>query len=146
MPALLLIAWPILELLVAIEVARAIGVLAMIVLLLLGWPVGMWALRSQGRVVWRRLALSVSEQRAPGREVIDGALVLIGGALLLVPGFITDVLGLLCLLPPTRLLLRSALARNLQSRALARAFRVTRTREYDVDATARDVPPPHLRA
>lgn len=144
--ALLLIAWPVAELVVAIEVARAIGVLAMIVLLILSWPLGTWALRSQGRAVWRRLALAAAERRAPGREVIDGALVVIGGGLMLVPGFITDALGLLCLLPPTRLLLRSLLVRNLQSRLLARAFRVTGVPEYDVDSTAHDVEPPQLRA
>jgi UPF0716 protein FxsA len=142
---LLLIAWPIAELVVAIEVARAIGVLAMIALLLLSWPLGTWALRSQGRLVWRRLAVAVSEQRAPGRELIDGALVLIGGSLLIVPGFITDVLGLLCLLPPTRFLLRSRFVRSLQSRTMERAFRVT-VRDYDVDSTAQDVDPPHLQA
>ncbi len=143
---LLLLAWPIAELVVAIEVARALGVLTMIVLLVLGWPVGMWALRSQGRLVWRRLAKAAGEQRVPGREVIDGALVLIGGTLMIVPGFITDALGLLCLLPPTRLGLRSLLVRNLQGRALTRAFRVTGVREHDVDSTARDVEPPHLPA
>jgi UPF0716 protein FxsA len=142
---LLLIAWPIAELVVAIEVARAIGVLAMIALLLLSWPLGTWALRSQGRLVWRRLAVAVSEQRAPGRELIDGALVLIGGSLLIVPGFITDVLGLLCLLPPTRFLLRSRFVSSLQSRTMERAFRVT-VRDYDVDSTAQDVDPPHLQA
>jgi UPF0716 protein FxsA len=144
--ALLLIAWPLAELVVAIEIARAIGVLAMLLLLILSWPLGTWALRSQGRVVWRRLALASAEGRPPGREVIDGALVLIGGTLMLVPGFITDAVGLLCLLPPTRLLLRSLLVRNLQSRLLTRAFRVTGVHEYDVDSTAHDVEPPHLKA
>lgn len=144
--ALLLIAWPLAELVVAIEIARAIGVLAMLLLLILSWPLGTWALRSQGRVVWRRLALAAAEGRPPGREVIDGALVLIGGTLMLVPGFITDAVGLLCLLPPTRLLLRSLLVRNLQSRLLTRAFRVTGVHEYDVDSTAHDVEPPHLNA
>lgn len=146
MVVLLLIAWPIAELVVAIEIAQAIGVLAMILLLVLSWPVGTWAMRSQGRAVWRRLAAAVREQRAPGREVIDGALVLIGGALMIVPGFITDAVGLLCLLPPTRWLIRALFARNLQSRTLARAFRATRVPAYDVDSTAHDVDPPHLPA
>jgi UPF0716 protein FxsA len=143
---LLLILWPVAEIVVAIEVARAIGVVPMLLLLVLAWPLGAWAVRSQGRAVWRRLAIAVGEQRPPAREVLDGALVLIGGSLMIVPGFITDALGLLCLLPPGRALLRAALARNLQSRLIMRAFRVTGVDEGIVDSTARDVDPPSLPA
>jgi UPF0716 protein FxsA len=142
----LLILWPIAELLVAIEVARAIGVLLMLLLVILGWPLGLWAIRSEGRAVWRRLAVAVNEQRAPGREVLDGALVLIGGTLIMIPGFITDVLGLLCLLPPTRALIRGGFVRNLQGRMMSNAFRVTGQRVYDADGTAHDVDPPSLQA
>ncbi|MGH2892812.1 MAG: FxsA family protein, partial [Solirubrobacteraceae bacterium] len=81
----------------------------------------------------------------PGREVIDGALVLIGGILLLVPGFITDVLGLL-LLAPTRSVAREAIARNFQSRVVVAAARFSGAprSEYDVDSTATDVDGPQL--
>ena len=76
---LLLILWPIAELFVAIKVAEAIGVLAMLLLLIVTWPVGGWVLRSQGRAAWRRLSAAVSAGRSPGREVLDGALIMIGG-------------------------------------------------------------------
>jgi len=142
---LLFVAWAALELFVAIKVADAIGVLATVVLLLLSWPLGYWALRSQGRAAWRRLGEAVSAGRSPGREVLDGALVLLGGVLLIVPGFISDVLGVLALLPPTRALMRSGLARNLQSRVVVTATRVTGgSRPYDVDSTATDVDQPQL--
>lgn len=55
------------------------------------------------------LGVALNEQRVPGREVADGALVVLGGALLLTPGFVTDVFGVLCLLPPTRAVLRRLL-------------------------------------
>ena len=141
MPLLLLL-WPALEILVVIIVAQQIGVLLTFVLLILGWPVGIWAIRSQGRAAMRRLAAAVAEQRPPGREVLDGALIVIGGVLLMIPGFITDVPGVLCLAFPTRALIRGVLARNLHSRLLSGAFRVTGAAApgtYDVDSTADDV-------
>jgi UPF0716 protein FxsA len=142
---LLLLLWALAEIFVLIKVAEAIGVVYAILLLVLSWPVGTWALRSQGRAAWRRLSAAVAAGRSPGREVLDGALVLIGGVLLIIPGFISDVLGLLALLPPTRALLRRPLARNLQSRFVVGATRFTRTTPpYDVDSTATDLDQPQL--
>ena len=144
---LLLLAWPVAELFVAIEVANAIGVLYTIILLIAGWPIGTWALRSQGAAVWRRFTLAVSEGRPPANEVIDGALVLVGGGLLITPGFITDALGLLMLLPPTRAAIRGLVVRNFRSRLMTRAVRFGPSgRDYDVEATASDVDQPHLGA
>jgi UPF0716 protein FxsA len=143
---LLLIAWFAAELFVVIQVAGAIGVGATILLLILSWPIGAWALKTQGRAAWRRLSDAVAAGRSPGREVLDGALVLIGGLLLIVPGFISDVLGAIALLPPTRALLRGGLARNLQSRFVVTATRFgNATRPYDVDSTATDVDQAQLR-
>jgi UPF0716 protein FxsA len=143
---LVFVLWAALELFVAIKVADAIGVLATVVLLLLSWPIGSWALRSRGRAAWRRLGEAVAAGRSPGREVLDGVLVLLGGVLLIVPGFIADVLGVLALLPPTRALMRRGLARNLQSRLVVTATRFSGgSRPYDVDSTATDVDQPQLR-
>jgi UPF0716 protein FxsA len=143
---LLLILWPVAEVLVAIKVAEAFGVFVMLVALIASWPIGTWALRSQGRAAWRRFGDAVAASRAPGREAIDGALVLIGGILLITPGFITDVLGAMLLLPPSRALLRRPLLRNLQSRFVIGATRFgRRPAAYDVDSTATEVEPPRLR-
>jgi len=143
---LLLIAWFAAELFVVIEVAGVIGVGATILLLILSWPIGAWALKTQGRAAWRRLSDAVAAGRSPGREVLDGVLVLVGGLLLIVPGFISDVLGALALLPPTRALLRGGLARNLQSRFVVTATRFgNASRRYDVDSTATDVDQAQLR-
>ncbi len=141
---LLLILWPIAELFVIIKVAEAIGVLLTVVLLFITWPLGTWALRSQGRAAWQRLGLAVAEGRPPAREVLDGALVLGGGILLIIPGFITDVIGAMMLLPPSRTLLRGALRRNFQSRFVARTVGFAQ-RRYDVDSTAHDIDSPRLR-
>ena len=141
---LLLLIWPLAELFVAIEVAGAIGVLYTVLLLLVSVPLGMWALRAQGGAAWRRLTAAVAEGRTPAREVLDGALILAGGVLLMIPGFITDVIAICLLLPPTRALMRIAPLRRLQERIVVRAARVT-NRPYDVDSTAHDVDQPHLR-
>lgn len=144
---LLLILWAAAELFVAIEVASAIGVLATVLLLIASWPVGAWALRSQGRAVWRRFSGAVASGKPPGREAVDGALVLIGGLLMLTPGFITDVLGAWLLLPPTRALTRGLLVRHLHSRFVVRATRFGRGPvAYDADSTATDLEPPRLRS
>jgi UPF0716 protein FxsA len=139
---LLFLAWPIAEIVVVVLVANQIGILLTLLLLIVAWPVGIWALRSQGRAAMARLAQAVAERRGPGREVLDGALVVIGGALMMIPGFITDVFGLICLLPPTRALIRGLLVRNLQSRIVASAFRVAGTPVYDVDSTAHNIDDP----
>jgi UPF0716 protein FxsA len=136
---LLLILWPVAEIFVAIEIAGLIGVLPMLLLLIAGWPVGLWALHSQGRVAWRRLSDAVAAGKAPGREVLNGALVVLGGLLMLVPGFITDAFGAFLLLPPTRALARRLVVRNLQSRIVVGATRVGGRYSYDVDSTATDV-------
>jgi UPF0716 protein FxsA len=141
---LLLLIWLVAEIYVVVRVADAIGVLYTLLLLIASWPLGSWALRTQGRAAWQRLSLAVVQGRAPGREILDGALILLGGVLLLVPGLITDVVGLCLLLPPSRRLLRGLLARNLQSRFVMRAVRVA-GQPYDVDSTARDIDQPQLR-
>ena len=143
---LLLVAWPVAELFVAIKVAEAIGVLLTIVLLIASWPVGSWLLRSAGRRAWQRLSAAVRAGSPPARPVIDGALRLAGGALFLVPGFITDVLGAALLLSPIRALARRAIERNFASRLMVRATRFTgrAPSAYDVDSTAHDVDPRHL--
>lgn len=137
---LLLIIWPIAELLVAIKVAEAIGVLAAVLLLLAGWPLGVWLMKAEGRGAWRRLGASVSAGRPPGHEVLDGGLIVAGGFFLIVPGFITDVLGLVLLLAPTRSLARRGIVRNFRSRFVVRASQFAgASRPYDVDSTAIDV-------
>jgi UPF0716 protein FxsA len=142
----LLIVWAIAELFVAIKIAETIGVPLTILALIASWPIGTWALRSQGRAAWRRLTDAIATGRQPAREVLDGGLVLAGGVLLIVPGFISDLLGAWLLAPPSRAVVRRLLVRNFQTRVVSQMARFTRRppQAYDVDATASDVEEPRL--
>src|ERR671935_1515587 len=113
---LLFILVPIAELAVIIQVGEAIGLWWTIALLIADSVLGGLLMRSQGRAAWRRVNLALQEGRPPAREVLDGVLVIFGGALLLTPGFITDVFGVLFLLPPTRAVIRRLLVRSLSRR------------------------------
>jgi UPF0716 protein FxsA len=121
---LLFIVVPIAELFVIIQVGGAIGVLPTIALLIADSIIGSLLMRSQGRLAWQRFQAALTEGRMPHREVADGALVIFGGALLLTPGFISDVLGVILLLPPTRALVRGLLTRRLLPRIVIRRFGV----------------------
>src|SRR5919112_480991 len=119
---LLFIVVPIVELFVIIQVGEAIGVQPTIALLIADSILGSMLMRSQGRAAWRRFNAALAEGRVPHREVLDGVLVIFGGALLLTPGFATDVLGVLLLLPPTRALVRGLLVRRLLPRMVVSGF------------------------
>ena len=125
---LLFVVVPIAELYVIIQIGQAIGILPTIGLLILDSILGAALMRSQGRAVWRRFNSALGEGRVPGREVIDGALVIFGGALLLTPGFLSDILGLILLLPPTRALVRALLLRRFAARVVAGAASGAQTR------------------
>src|SRR4051795_6832967 len=116
LPILLFIVVPIVELFVIIQVGEAIGVLPTIALLIADSVLGSLLMRSQGRAAWRRFNAALAEGRMPHREVLDGVLVIFGGALLLTPGFVTDILGVVLLLPPTRALVRGVIGRRLLPR------------------------------
>ena len=118
---ILFIVVPIAELYVLIQIGQAIGILPTIALLILDSILGAALMRSQGRATWRRFNRATAEGRVPGNEVLDGALVIFGGALLLTPGFLSDFLGLILLLPPTRALVRTLLVRRFAGRIVAGA-------------------------
>jgi UPF0716 protein FxsA len=107
---------PIAELYVIIKVGEAIGVVPTLVLLLADALLGAILLRHQGRAAWIRFNRALAEGRVPHKEVFDGVLVIMGGALLLTPGFLTDILGLIFLIPPTRALVRAMSARFVRRR------------------------------
>ena len=141
---LLFIAVPIAELAVIIQVGQAIGIWWTIGLLVADSLLGSWLMRHQGRASWRRFNEAVAAGRVPTREVLDGALVIFGGALLLTPGFLTDILGLVLLVPPTRAIVRAMLARRLTVRMVAAANRPRAPHASDVEGTAVDVDPDRI--
>ena len=151
---LLFIVVPIAELYVIIQVGQWIGVVPTLVLLLADAVLGSMLLKHEGRSAWRRFNEALAARRFPGREVADGVLIVIGGTLLLTPGFITDVFGLFLLLPPTR-----AISRRLLKRLTIGRFAIVSvgggfggpppgsapgpgpSRDYDFEGTAEEVPP-----
>ena len=123
---------PLAELAVLIAVGDWIGLVPTLILLLVVSVVGAWLAKREGLAAWRRLQLALAQGRMPTVEVTDGALILLAGALLLTPGFLSDVLGILLLLPPTR-----AIARRQLPRLAERRLRRRRGRRVVVDGTAR---------
>jgi UPF0716 protein FxsA len=160
----LFIAVPLAELYLIIKVGEAIGVLPTIAILVADAVLGYYLLRHQGRAAWRRFNQALDERRFPAKEVADGVMITFGGALLLTPGFITDIAGFLLLLPPTRAVIRKILWRFLgrrfqivagpagwgyeRMRGSGRAEPGTNGRSYDVEGTAHEVgeDPPHRAA
>jgi UPF0716 protein FxsA len=145
MPLVLIVLFivvPIAELYVIIQVGEAIGVLPTIALLIADSVLGSMLMRSQGRSAWRRFNRAIEEGRIPAREVLDGVLVVFGGALLLTPGFLTDILGAVLLVPPTRALVRKLAARRLVGRVVVSGPRRPRGGAgFDVDGSATEVDP-----
>ena len=119
---LLFIVVPIAELYVIIQVGEAIGVVPTLLLLLIDAVGGSWLLKHQGRSAWQRFNKALAERRMPGKEVADGFLVILGGALLIAPGFLTDILGVLLLIPVTRAVFRRILRRWTMGRVAVVGF------------------------
>ena len=156
---LIFIALPVAEIYVIIKVGEAIGVLPTIALLILDGFLGAALLRAQGRAAWRRFNDALAAGKVPAREVFDGAMVIMGGAFLITPGFITDAIGLLLLIPPSRALFRGMVARAATRRATftVRTIRwgsrardgyrtaAQRQRDYDYEGSAREVSEPEPR-
>jgi UPF0716 protein FxsA len=137
---------PLAELYVILRVGDAIGLLPTVALLVADSLLGAWLLRSQGRAVWNRFNAALGAGRVPHNEVIDGVLVIFGGAFLITPGFLSDIVGIFLLLPPTRAVIRRIARRSIERRAVVRvAARAGRSRrrpggkDYDVEGTASEV-------
>jgi UPF0716 protein FxsA len=145
----LFIVVPIAELYVIFKIGDSIGWLPTLALLVIDSIAGWWLLKSQGRTVWQRFQATMEAGRVPHREVMDGVLVIFGGAFLLTPGFITDIFGFLLLLPPSRAVFRRFLIRRGGrmfgiSVATGRRSTPAARQDWDVEGTAREVDQPRL--
>jgi UPF0716 protein FxsA len=101
---------PVVEIYVIVQVGQLIGAVPTVLLLLAESAFGAWLVKREGRRAWTALRGAFGTGRLPGRELADAALVLVGGTLLLTPGFVTDAVGFLVVLPLTRPGARRALA------------------------------------
>jgi len=113
---LALVVVPLVEVYVLVQVGQQLGALPTVGLLLVMSLLGAYLLRREGAKTWRAFRTGLTSGRVPAREVADGALVVFGGALLLTPGFATDLFGLACVLPPSRAVLRRILMRSVTRR------------------------------
>ena len=120
----LLIIVPIVELYVFVKVAEAIGFLDALVILVAVSLVGLWLVKRAGLRVWARFNEQIVAGSTPSREVADGVCLLLAGLLVAIPGFVTDAIGLLLLLPPIRALVRRFLLKRYAGRG--RSVRVIR--------------------
>ena len=117
--ALLFVVLPVLEIYVLIQVGQVIGAWWTVLLLVADGFLGAWLMKREGTKAWRALRDALDERRMPARELADGALVLVGGTLLLTPGFVSDIAGFVCVLPFTRPAVRTALTRFLTRKFLS---------------------------
>lgn len=115
----LLIVTPLAEIGLILAMGRTIGGWPTFFLLLAESLFGAWLMKREGRTAWRALAQALRTGRMPARELTDGALILIGGALLLTPGFLTDIVGFFAVAPPTRPFARRLLQRTVERQLLA---------------------------
>ena len=121
---LLFLVVPFVELYVLLQVGQAIGVLNTIVVLIAVSALGAWLVKREGLAVLRRAQQRVDGGQLPGRELVDGVLILFAGALLLTPGFVTDVLGIVLLFPVTRIAFRAYVVKVLARRAQTTVIRL----------------------
>jgi len=114
---------PIVEIYVIVQVGQQIGALPTVLLLIFESALGAWIVRHQGSRAWRALQTAATSGQLPSRELADAALVLVGGTLLLTPGFVTDIVGFFFVLPPTRPLARRLLIGFFMRRAVVAVTR-----------------------
>ena len=117
--ALLFVVVPVLEIYVLIQVGQVIGAWWTVLLLVADGFLGSWLMKREGTKAWRALREALDKRRMPARELADGALILVGGTLLLTPGFLSDVVGFFCVLPFTRPVARAMLARYVDRKFLS---------------------------
>jgi UPF0716 protein FxsA len=110
---LLFIVLPVVEIYLLIQLGQAIGAWWTVLLLVADGVLGGYLMKHEGRRAWRALNEALAQHRMPATELADGALILVGGTLLLTPGFLSDVAGFFLVLPVTRPVARKALARYL---------------------------------
>ena len=121
--ALLFLVVPFVELFVLIQVGQAIGALPTIGLLVVVSVVGAWLVKREGLGVVRRAQEQVRQGQVPGAELVDGVLILFAGALMLTPGFFTDLFGIALMIPGVRAAIRALASKQLSRRAALRLER-----------------------
>ncbi len=121
---LLFLVVPIVDLALLVSVGGRIGLGPTVAVVVLTAVLGSWLARREGTAAWRRVQTKLATGGVPGPELVDGVVILISGTLLLTPGFLTDLVGLLGLFPPTRALARRALRSRFEQAVTRGSVRV----------------------
>lgn len=132
---LLFVVAPIGELYVILQVSHSVGPANTILLLAAVSVVGAWLAKRQGLAVLRRIQTTVAQGKVPSGELVDGALVILAGALMIAPGFVSDCLAILLLLPPVRAVVRRAVLRRIRAGGLVTSVITAPRRRATADAT-----------
>jgi len=122
----LFISIPILEMVVLIQVGGIIGAIPTVGLVVLTATLGIWLLRLEGMATLNQVQEKLGRGEIPGRELLEGIMLLIGGALLLTPGFVTDAIGFVCLLP----FLRKPIAQWLINKGLMKYLNISSNGQF----------------
>ena len=113
---------PLVEIYVIIQIGQVIGAWWTIPLLIADSVLGSWLVKREGARAWSALRVALEQGRMPTRELADGMLILVGGILMLTPGFVLDIVGILCILPVTRPLGRRLLTGVISRRLVGVGF------------------------
>ena len=116
---ILFIVIPIIELYIIVQVAQTTGVFNSIALLILVSLIGAWLVKAEGTGVLKKIRQQLMNAEMPNKEIVDGGLILLAGALMLTPGFLTDAFGLLLLFPVTRPIFRTLIIRKVKTSPLS---------------------------
>ena len=112
----LFILFPLAEVYLLIRVGSRIGFWDTVFLLILSAILGAYLAKVQGKIALQRIQSCLMEGRLPTKEMVDGVLIFVGGILFLLPGFISDILGMLLIFPPTRFLVRELVLMRMRDR------------------------------
>jgi UPF0716 protein FxsA len=121
---------PLVEIYVIIQIGQVIGAWWTILLLIADSILGSWLVKREGSRAWQALGVALQEGRMPTKELADGILILVGGLLMLTPGFVLDIVGAICILPFTRPIGRRFLSGVISRRLVGANFPTTTSGQW----------------
>ncbi len=143
---LLLFVLPIFDLILLIRMGGIVGVGAVLLAVLVSGFLGIFLAKSQGRVIWRKINESLLTGQMPADSLLEGALTVLGGIMLVAPGFLTDILGLFLLLPISRRVIVVFMKRSVESKVRSGEFKIYRASwNFRQEEKSSSITSPHTR-
>jgi UPF0716 protein FxsA len=141
---LLIFVLPVFDLILLIRVGGIIGGGAVLLAVLASGFLGVFLAKSQGRVIWRKINENLLKGQMPADSLLEGAFSVLGGIMLIVPGFLTDLLGLFLLFPISRRMIIAIIKRTIESKVRSGEFKVYRASfdfRQDETSTSSEISP-----